>query len=147
VVDNRHNVHIICMKIVPRVHMKPVRGELTDPPCYLFEAGQRIGLDFQAPNKWPELLEAAGFVDITIKWVHWPLGPWAKADKYKLIGRLAYEDFTGALDIVLPMFKGLGWSTEKSQVVADAARNELKEQKTNLYQKICFCYARKPDTV
>jgi hypothetical protein len=32
VVDNRHNVHIICMKIVPRIHMKPVRGELTDPP-------------------------------------------------------------------------------------------------------------------
>jgi hypothetical protein len=111
----------------------------------MIAAGQRIGLDFQAPIKWPKLLEAAGFVDIHVKWVNWPVGPWAKGDKYKLMGRLVLEDFAGAINVTVPMFKALGWTTEKAQALTDAAGSELREQKVLFYQRVCFCYGKKPD--
>ena len=110
------------------------------------QATQRIGLDFQATNKWPELLEAAAFVDINVKWVNWPIGPWAKGDKYKLIGQLTFEDFAGAMEVTIPMFRALGWSTEKAQALIEVAREEITEQKIHLYQRVCFCYARKPES-
>jgi hypothetical protein len=109
------------------------------------QGSHRIGLDLQAPENWPKLLESAGFVDINVQWVNWPIGPWAKGDKQKLMGRLALEDFTAAIGATAKIFLALGWSAEETQELLHAATNELIEQKVLLYQRICFCYARKPE--
>jgi hypothetical protein len=113
----------------------------------MLEACQRFSLDFQATEKWCKLLEEAGFVDINIKWVNWPLGPWAKGDKQKLVGRLALEDFVGVISATTPMLEALGWSTEKAQATLDEVCAEMKGQSLLLYQRVCFCYARKPESV
>jgi hypothetical protein len=113
---------------------------------HVTEAGQRIGLDFQAPLKWPELLQAAGFVDIHIRWFNWPVGPWAKHDKNKAIGRFVYVDFYEGLDVARLLFTNvLGWETEEVDVLIAQVRTEMKEQKIHLYERVCFCYARKPE--
>jgi hypothetical protein len=135
------DVHFPSVCIEPN---KTSDSKFVESSTYMIEAGQRIGLDFQAPSKWSELLEEAGFVDINFKWVNWPIGPWAKGDKYKFMGRLTIEDFLGAIDVTIPIFKALGWSTEKTQALINAASDELEEQNVLLYQRVCFCYARKP---
>jgi hypothetical protein len=113
---------------------------------YVTEAGQRISLDFQAPLKWAELLQAAGFIDINIKWFNLPIGPWAKHEKNKVIGRFLYADFYEGLDVARLLFTSvLGWSTEEIDVLIAEVRSEMKEQKIHLYERVCFCYARKPE--
>jgi hypothetical protein len=105
-----------------------------------------MGLDIQAPLKWHEQLQAAGFVDIHLRWFNWPIGPWAKHKKNKVIGQLAFIDFYENLDSGFTFLQSaLGWSREEVQVLIEEARNELKEQKVHSYLRICFCYARKPE--
>lgn len=110
------------------------------------EAGKRIGLDFQVTSNWVQYLEQAGFVDICVKWVHWPIGPWAKGEKNKALGRFLHADFYEGLDLARLLFTGvLGWQKEEFEVLVAEARNEMRDQKVHLYAKVCFCYARKPE--
>jgi hypothetical protein len=102
------------------------------------EAGHQIGLDFQAPEKWVGMLEANGFVDIHVKWVHWPIGPWAKGEKFKIMGKLTLEDFLGAVDTTVPIFKAIGWSAEKAQTLINAAIDEYKDQKILCIKEYAF---------
>ena len=111
----------------------------------LVEAGKRIGLDFQAPRKWHEWLQAAGFDDIHVQWFNWPIGPWAKTKKNKIIGQLTLTDFREGMISSIPLVsKALGRTTEEMDSLIEDTMNEFREQKLHLYQQVCFCYAKKP---
>ena len=112
----------------------------------LIESGLRVKLDFEAPSKWHDQLTAAGFIYIEIKWVNWPIGPWAKHEKNKIIGKFTFADMYEAIEASAKLLQNaLGWEPEEVQVLIAEARNELKEQKVHLYQRVAFCYARKPE--
>jgi hypothetical protein len=111
----------------------------------LYESGKVMGLDFQAPNRFHDLLEAGGFVDVQTQWFNWPIGPWAKGDKYKVMGEMVLEDFTGAMEMTAPMYKAVGWSEEGALGLIREAIEEMKDQKVLLYQKVCFAYGKKPE--
>jgi hypothetical protein len=109
------------------------------------EGAKRAGVDLAAPLKWAEQLRAAGFIEIHTRWYNWPIGPWAKQKKNKLIGRYALANFHDAAGASVAMFtRVLGWSIEEHQVLIAEVRNEQKEQKVHIYHPVCFCYARKP---
>jgi hypothetical protein len=113
---------------------------------HVVDAGQRIGLDFQAPFKWRAMLQEAGFVDIQIRWYSWPIGTWAKHDKNKAIGRYLHADFSAGLDVARLLFTNvLRWSTSDVDILIAQVREEMKKQKIHLYEMVCFCYARKPE--
>src|ERR1700749_4184859 len=112
----------------------------------LVEAGNRIGLDFQAPRKWHEWLQAAGFDDIHVKWVNWPVGPWAKTKKNKILGQLTRMDFYEGMNSSAPLLsKVLGKTPKEIEILVAETSNEFREQKVHLFKQICFCYARKPE--
>jgi hypothetical protein len=111
----------------------------------LCESSGIIGLDLRAPNKFHELLEAGGFVDVHTKWVNWPIGPWAKGDKNKALGELVLEDFTGAMEMTLPFYKAVGCNEDEALVLIREAVKEMKDQKVLLYQRVCFAYGKKPE--
>jgi hypothetical protein len=104
-----------------------------------------MGWDLSAPLMWREYLEAAGFTDIHIQWYNWPVGPWAKYKKNKILGKLTFVDFFDLLSSVGPLFqKFLDYSSEETQILIAEVRKEMREQKLHFYQPICFCYAKKP---
>jgi hypothetical protein len=104
-----------------------------------------VGLDLKAPSNFHKLLEDAGFVDVHTKWVNWPIGPWAKGDKYKAIGEMVLEDFTGAMELTVPLYKAIGWSEEKALGLVREAVKEMKDQKLLMYQPVCFAFGKKPE--
>jgi SAM-dependent methyltransferase len=107
--------------------------------------GNQMGLDFLAPLKWHEHLLSAGFTEIHIQWYSWPVGPWAKHKKNKVIGKLTFVDFFEGLSSAGPLFqKFLNWSAEETQVLIAQVKNEMREQKIHFYQPVCVCYAKKP---
>jgi hypothetical protein len=104
-----------------------------------------MGLDLAAPLKWREHLLSAGFGEIYMQWYNWPVGPWAKHKKNKVLGKLTFVDFFEGLSSAGPLFQRfLNWSSEETQVRIAEVKNEMKEQKIHLYQRICVCYAKKP---
>jgi hypothetical protein len=109
-------------------------------------AASKVGLDLKAPLSWPQQLRDIGFVDIHVKWYNWPVGPWAKNKKNKILGKYTLANFNEAISAPNALFtRVLGWSIEEVQVLVAGIRNEYKEQKIHLYHPICFCYARKPE--
>jgi len=109
------------------------------------EIGTQMGWDLAAPLKWRHSLEAAGFTDIHIQWFNWPVGPWAKHKKNKLIGKLTFMNFFDLLGSVGPLFqKFLDYTAEETDTLIAEVRKEMRVQKLHFYQPICFCYAKKP---
>jgi len=112
------------------------------------EAGGKTGLNLSAPLSWPDQLRAVGFTDIHVKWFNWPLGPWAKHKKNKIIGRYALANFLDGVGAANAFFvRVLGWTSEETQVLVAQVKEELKQQKIHTYQPICFCWARKPEAM
>ena len=104
-----------------------------------------MGWDLAAPLKWRHSLEAAGFTDIHIQWINWPVGPWAKGKKNKLIGKLTFMNFFDLLGSVGPLFrKFLDYTSDETETLIAQVRKEMRDQKLHFYQPICFCYAKKP---
>jgi hypothetical protein len=107
---------------------------------------EQLGFNVQAPLFWRKYLQAAGFIDIHSKWFNWPVGPWAKKSKNKELGKLVFKNFYAALDTTGPILeKFLGYTGEEAQAMIAEVRKEFRDQKVNLYQQCCFCYARKPE--
>ena len=141
-----------------RVHNLQQNAQATEPSSseqnqsrlvqwcmHLIEAGQRTGLNLEAPRFFPQWLRDAGFVDIHIKWYSWPLGPWAKGSKNKETGRWALANFLDGLSAANKLYtRALGWSIEEVELFVMECRNELLAQKTHVYLPVCFAYARKP---
>jgi SAM-dependent methyltransferase len=112
---------------------------------HCMEAGKRTGLNLSAPNSFPDWLREAGFVDIHVKWYNWPLGPWAKGEKNKNVGRWALANFLDGLPAANALFtRVLGWTYEEVQVFVAECKEELRQQKVHVYLPVCFAYARKP---
>ena len=55
----------------------------------MMEATERVGFDFGIVQAWENQMTEAGFVDIHMRKFAWPLGPWAKGRKAKIMGEMA----------------------------------------------------------
>ncbi|KAF2496992.1 S-adenosyl-L-methionine-dependent methyltransferase [Lophium mytilinum] len=105
---------------------------------HLSSAGSKIGLDFSAAASFGPLLQAAGFVDIHQKKLKWPYGPWAKGEKFKLLGKFARQDLNDGLgSSTLALFtRVLGWSREEVEVFNAGVRKELREGVEGVWQNV-----------
>lgn len=92
-------------------------------------AGDRFGRSLRIVDHTKELMEAAGFVNVTYKKFKWPLGPWAKDRKLKEIGfynRVNWEEgMEGWLMFLFTTYHGVSstqsflvW-TEHPETIAD----------------------------
>lgn len=69
----------------------------------------------KAPSKFGPMLKAAGFTSIRAKRFQWPIGSWAKGDKFKLLGHLAKADLKELLPSasMAMLTRVLGWEKQK----------------------------------
>jgi SAM-dependent methyltransferase len=75
------------------------RGEssIVKMTTLLYEGGLKTGLDLRAPQKLAEMLEAAGFKNVHVRWDKWPMGPWAKGERAKQLGQWFLADMKGKI--------------------------------------------------
>lgn len=100
----------------------------------MVEGGNKAGLDFSAPDKLKRLLQEAEYVDVNVQWHKWPVGPWAKGEKYKEIGRAWAEDLKIVTRGTIALFtRVLGWSSEDFERFADDMRDEIEGGKRYMW--------------
>jgi len=111
------------------------------------EAATRLGLDVTAPRYFGQMLHDAGFVDVRLKIYTWPVGKWAKGEKWKTLGEYAQSnlmDWLGGGSLWL-FIKMLGWSRIKLELFLAEVRRELRDRtERQFYAHVYFWYARKP---
>jgi hypothetical protein len=83
------------ISVVPRSDDGSIEGTLMERWGPLaIEAGMKFGKSFSIAEDMRGLMEEAGFVNIQTHAFRWPIGPWAKDPRLKIIGaynRLAWE--------------------------------------------------------
>jgi hypothetical protein len=127
-------------------------GDVSTDGCKFLEfndlaasAIKKLGGNLSAPKLWEEQLEAKGFINITAHWMNWPVGPWAKGEKNKIIGKLLHQNFYKGIETVVPLLKKVHqWDSDRIDNFTKAYRAEFNNQKVHLYMETVYIYAQKP---
>lgn len=99
---------------------------------HVWEAAQTLGVNTLASEGFEEILRRVGFVNIERVNVQWPLTPWAKGKKNKILGKLLWENAQNGVPAVsnLLFARQLGWSKEQ---VDESCRKALDDCKQGHY--------------
>ncbi|KIW08953.1 uncharacterized protein PV09_00865 [Verruconis gallopava] len=110
-------------------------------------ASQRTGIDLEAANRFPQLMRAAGFVDVQVQTEIWPLNRWPMDEKMKERGKWASENLTmGVEGISMGFFtKVLGWSEADVKELVDQVQAQIRDRSNHTYMPVVFVWARKPE--
>jgi SAM-dependent methyltransferase len=111
-----------------------------------FQMGEKMGTVMDAPLRWKQQLEEAGFVDITQTVFVIPQGPWPKDKRLKKVG--AFEHHSLMLGFEAYLMRGytaiLGGKPEELMVTLAQTRKELNDPKVHSYIHYYNVCARKP---
>lgn len=64
----------------------------------MLEHGRKVGRDFSYSQRYAQMFEAAGLVDIVERHFVWPTSPWCKGSHMKMIATWAQKDFLDGLE-------------------------------------------------
>ncbi|KAF8544004.1 S-adenosyl-L-methionine-dependent methyltransferase [Trichophaea hybrida] len=101
------------------------------------------------PEHLKGYLEGAGFVDIKIKSIKQPWGPWAKNTHLKYVGAMilaASESGVSAYGMAA-FTRILGMSIQEAERVCDEALKAVKNKNNHMYSYYHIAYGRKPDRI
>ncbi|KAH7185492.1 S-adenosyl-L-methionine-dependent methyltransferase [Fusarium flagelliforme] len=115
---------------------------------YINEGLAALGVDFPAAagGKLATKMHAAGFVNVTERIFHVPLGTWPKNQLLKTVGlywRTILNDGVQAIALG-PMSRGMGWSREQIEVFLVSVRRAYCDNTALLYMPMHIVYGQKP---
>ena len=102
---------------------------------YVYEAAANAGIDARASEKFTEQLHAQGFVNVQKVPVHWPIRPWPKGRKYKVLGKLLHENTHKAVPAIsMALFtKQLGWTKEQVDEYVEECKKDIDDRSNHFF--------------
>ncbi|KAK1992083.1 methyltransferase domain-containing protein [Colletotrichum falcatum] len=112
----------------------------------MVEACERRGRSVTIGSQFPRLLEEAGFEDINVTNIRFPVSPWPKDPKLRLIGEWTQASLISGIEgLSLALFtRVLGWSVVETIVFCAQVRDQVKSTRYHGYWKGITVYGRKP---
>ncbi|KAG8671621.1 hypothetical protein FPOAC2_04968 [Fusarium poae] len=115
---------------------------------YINEGLAALGVDFPAAagGKLAAKMQSAGFINVTERIFHVPLGTWPKNQVLKTVGlywRTILNDGIQAIALG-PMSRGMGWSREQIEVFLVSVRRAYSDNTALLYMPMHIVYGQKP---
>lgn len=128
--------------------IKPCDHPIAQYWTYINEGLAALGVDFPAAagGKLAIKMQAAGFVNVTERIFHVPLGTWPKNQVLKTVGlywRTILNDGIQAIALG-PMSRGMGWSREQIEVFLVSVRRAYSDNTALLYMPMHIVYGQKP---
>ncbi|KEZ46102.1 hypothetical protein SAPIO_CDS0952 [Scedosporium apiospermum] len=135
-----------------RVHSDVV----TDPEHIFYrwnrvfqDAGEKMGKTFKIAigSRMSDLMNEAGFVDVTERRFRLPMSPWCLDPKLKEVGQFVQMFIDGGIEgfSLYLLTQVVGWKYEECQVFIAKMRQALKNKKLNPYYELTLVYGRKPE--
>lgn len=102
---------------------------------YVYESAAKAGIDARASESFTEQLEAQGFTNISRVDIQWPLRPWPKGKKNKVMGKLLYENTLQAIPaIAMALFtRHLGWTKDDVDQYVEECVKEVDDVGNHFY--------------
>jgi ubiquinone/menaquinone biosynthesis C-methylase UbiE len=101
---------------------------------HIVEAAAVDNIDTQIAPRFAEYFKRAGFINIVKQEVIWPVGPWAKGEREKMLGHWVYENTRLFLDSAKLLFvKRLDWEIERIEQLMKEAEADIQSKKSHYY--------------
>jgi hypothetical protein len=105
---------------------------------HLLEAITKDGIDPDPTVKFKRMMEDIGFINVREQGLKWPVGPWPKGNREKLIGRIMVDNCRQACRPgALALFtKRLGWTVEQVEEYMPAVERDIGNAKRLYYMQM-----------
>jgi len=99
------------------------------------EAAARLGRRMDLAPQYAAMLEAAGFVDITVRRFKWPSNVWPRDKKHKEMGRWNFVNMNDGLEglSMALLTRAFGLSREETEEICAGARKEILDVRIHAY--------------
>lgn len=104
---------------------------------HLLEASHRVGQSLDNPPRYAQWMREAGFVNVQHRVFKWPLNPWPKDKKHKLLGLWTLANFLDGIEgFTMARFtRVLGWQpAEVQRFLVDVRKDSKNKSIHNYYQ-------------
>ncbi|KAF4862724.1 Secondary metabolism regulator LAE1 [Colletotrichum siamense] len=110
------------------------------------ESLEKFGVELFAADHHIERLEAAGYVNQVNDTKKLPVGPWAKENDLKIIGRYSQAAVYDGLhaNTIAPLTRGLGWSSTEVEIFLVQLRKDLMNPSIHSYAHYYSMSGQKP---
>ncbi|OQD76371.1 hypothetical protein PENDEC_c004G06193 [Penicillium decumbens] len=115
----------------------------------IFACGEAAGRECDVIDTMHETIRKAGFVDVHDKTYKWPIGPWARDQRYKEAGTVNFHHWMSGMEgwcmwLLTKFGSPEPWTKDEVLVYVAKLRKELKNPRFHIYQRARRVWARKP---
>lgn len=105
-----------------------------------------IDLNIAAEGQLAAMMQAAGFVNVTERVLHVPIGTWPKNKVLKTVGLYWRTILLDGLQAIAlgPLTRGLRWKREEVEVFLTSVRRAYHDNAALMYMPLHVVYAQKP---
>jgi hypothetical protein len=102
---------------------------------YISQAARNDGIDPDPTGRFRGILEKLGFVDIKEQPLQWPIGPWPKGEREKIVGRIMIDNVKQFYrPSAMALFtKRLGWTPEQVEEFLPSVGADLDDRSKHYY--------------
>ncbi|OHW97588.1 methyltransferase domain-containing protein [Colletotrichum incanum] len=108
-----------------------------------------IDLNAAAGDRLPNTMREAGFINVTERVFHVPIGTWPRNRVLKTVGMYWRTILLDGLQAIAlgPFTRGLHWSAEETELFLVAVRRAYHDTSALMYMPLRIMYAQKPMSV
>jgi len=108
-----------------------------------------VDLNAVAGERLPNLMREAGFINVTEKVFHVPIGTWPRNRVLKTVGMYWRTILLDGLQAIAlgPFTRGLQWSAEETELFLVDVRKAYHDTSALMYMPLRITYAQKPTSV
>lgn len=123
----------------------------TDPVAEFWaticEALGALGVNFNVTYMLADIMREAGFVNVTTRIFHVPIGMWPKNKVLKNVGRYWQAVLVDGLQPIAlgPMTRGLGWTREEVEVWLVNVRRAYYDKSVHSHMPLHIICGQKPE--
>ncbi|GJC82995.1 secondary metabolism regulator LAE1 [Colletotrichum liriopes] len=105
-----------------------------------------IDLNAAAGDRLPNMMREAGFINVTERVFHVPIGTWPRNRVLKTVGMYWRTILLDGLQAIAlgPFTRGLQWSAEETELFLVAVRRAYHDTSALMYMPLRIMYAQKP---
>jgi hypothetical protein len=104
----------------------------------IVSGASKVGIDSSSAKRFKGMFEEVGFVDVREVVINVPIGPWAKDERHKMMGRLFLKDLDPGLEgIAMGLCtRVLGMTKEEVSDMAEKASLDMNNRDVHAYQPL-----------
>ncbi|TDZ18988.1 Secondary metabolism regulator LAE1 [Colletotrichum orbiculare MAFF 240422] len=110
------------------------------------EASVKFGRPAGDMSGVKDVLTRAGFVDVQVRQLKWPINTWPKEQRYKELGAWAHDNIVTGWDglCMAILTRGHEWTREEVLLANMECRKEFKDRRIHAYWPVYSAFGRKP---